>query len=85
MLSALRRQNPGEAAPGYGSAKLPSLLPQMQTRESDRCRSHEGLCGSDETKDYIKRKDKNLVKLSLYAEKLGIKEVVMDFVGMMYE
>ena len=36
-------------------------------------------------KEYIKRKDKDLVKLSLYAEKLGIKEVVMDYVGMMYE
>ena len=30
-------------------------------------------------------KDKDLVKLSLYAEKLGIKEVVMNYVGMMYE
>ena len=36
-------------------------------------------------KEYIKRKDKNLVKLSLYAEKLGIKDVVMDYAGMMYE
>ena len=36
-------------------------------------------------KEYIKRKDKDLVKLSLYAEKLGIKEVVMDYVSMMYE
>lgn len=36
-------------------------------------------------KEYIKRKDKDLVKLSLYAEKLGIKDVVMDYVGMMYE
>ena len=36
-------------------------------------------------RQYIKRKDKDLVKLSLYAEKLGIKEVVMDYVGMMYE
>lgn len=36
-------------------------------------------------REYIKRKDKNLVRLSLYAEKLGIKEVVMDYVGMMYE
>lgn len=36
-------------------------------------------------KEYIKRKDKNLVKLSLYAEKLGVKDVVMDYVGMMYE
>lgn len=36
-------------------------------------------------REYIKRKDKDLVKLSLYAEKLGIKEVVMDFVDMMYE
>ena len=36
-------------------------------------------------KEYIKRKDKDLVKLSLYAEKLCIKEVVMDYVGMMYE
>ena len=36
-------------------------------------------------REYIKRKDKDLVKLSLYAEKLGIKEIVMDYVGMMYE
>lgn len=36
-------------------------------------------------REYIKRKDKDLVRLSLYAEKLGIKEVVMDYVGMMYE
>ncbi len=36
-------------------------------------------------KEYIKRKDKDLVKLSLYAEKLGIKEVIMDYIGMMYE
>lgn len=34
---------------------------------------------------YIKIKDKNLDKLSLYAEKLGIKEAVMDYIGMMYE
>ena len=36
-------------------------------------------------REYIKRKDKDLFKLSLYAEKLGIKDVVMDYVGMMYE
>ena len=36
-------------------------------------------------KEYIKRKDKDLVKLSLYAEKLCIKDFVMDYVGMMYE
>lgn len=36
-------------------------------------------------REYIKRKDKDLVKLSIYAEKLGVKELVMDYVGMMYE
>lgn len=36
-------------------------------------------------REYIKRKDKDLVRLSLYAEKLDIKEMVMDYVGMMYE
>ena len=36
-------------------------------------------------KEYIKRKDKDLAKLSSYAEKLGIKDVVMDFMSMMYE
>ena len=36
-------------------------------------------------REYVKRKDKDLVKLSLYAEKLGVKEVVMDYVSMMYE
>ncbi len=36
-------------------------------------------------KEYLKRKDKDLIKLSLYAEKMGIKNKVMDFVGMLYE
>jgi len=36
-------------------------------------------------REYIKRNDKDLVKLSSYAEKLGIKEVVMNYVSMMYE
>ena len=33
---------------------------------------------------YLKRKDKDLNKLSLYAEKMGIKDVVMTFIVMMY-
>lgn len=36
-------------------------------------------------KEYLKRKDKNLNKLSIYAEKMDIKEEVMNFVSMMYE
>ena len=36
-------------------------------------------------KEYLKRKDKNLTKLSVYAEKLGVKKKVMDFVELMYE
>ena len=36
-------------------------------------------------KEYIKRKDKNLVKLSKYAEKMGIKAKVMNYVGVFYE
>ena len=32
---------------------------------------------------YIKSKNKDLTKLSLYAEKLGIKELVMNFIDMM--
>lgn len=36
-------------------------------------------------REYVKRKHKDLVKLSLYAKKLGVKEVVMNYVGMMYE
>lgn len=36
-------------------------------------------------KEYLKRKDKDLIKLSDYAEKIGIKEEVMEFVSMMYE
>ena len=36
-------------------------------------------------REYIKRKDKDFVKLSSYAEKLGIKDSVMNYVGMMYE
>ncbi len=36
-------------------------------------------------REYVKLKDKDLAKLTSYAEQLGIKEVVMDYVGMMYE
>ena len=36
-------------------------------------------------KEYLKRKDKDLVKLSFYAEKMGIKSEVMEFVVMLYE
>lgn len=36
-------------------------------------------------KEYLKRKDKDLVKLSFYADKMGIKSEVMEFVVMLYE
>ena len=36
-------------------------------------------------KEYLKRKDNNLIKLSKYADMFGIKKEVMDFVSMMYE
>lgn len=36
-------------------------------------------------KEYLKRKDNNLIKLSKYADMFGIKNEVMDFVSIMYE
>ena len=36
-------------------------------------------------REYIKRKDKDLIKLSRYAGILGIREEVMDFISMLYE
>ena len=36
-------------------------------------------------KEYLKRMDNDLIKLSKYADIFGIKEEVMDFVSMMYE
>lgn len=36
-------------------------------------------------REYLKRKDKNLIKLSQYADTFGIKEEVMDFLSLMYE
>lgn len=36
-------------------------------------------------REYLKRKDKNLNKLSEYAEKLRIKEGVMDYIEVFYE
>ena len=36
-------------------------------------------------RSYLKRKDKNLNKLSEYAEKLGIKEEVMNYIEVFYE
>ncbi|HIS91066.1 MAG TPA: abortive phage infection protein [Candidatus Faecisoma merdavium] len=36
-------------------------------------------------REYIKRKDKDLIKLYSYAKTLGIKEAVMDYIGMLYE
>ena len=36
-------------------------------------------------KEYVKRKDKDLIKLSKYADKMGIKKEVMNYVEMFYE
>ena len=36
-------------------------------------------------REYIKRKDKDLIKLSKYADKMGIKKEVMDFMELFYE
>ena len=36
-------------------------------------------------REYIKRKDKNLVKISKYADKMGIKKEVMDYMEVFYE
>ncbi len=36
-------------------------------------------------REYIKRKDKDLIKLSKYAEKMGIKKEVIDFMEVFYE
>ena len=36
-------------------------------------------------REYIKRKDKDLIKLSKYAYKMGIKKEVMDFMEVFYE
>lgn len=36
-------------------------------------------------REYIKRKDKGLVKLSKYAEKMGINEEVMNYIEVFYE
>lgn len=36
-------------------------------------------------REYIKRKDKDLVKLSIYAEKMGIKKEVMKYLEIFYE
>lgn len=36
-------------------------------------------------REYTKRKDKDITKLSIYADKLGVKKEVIDFVGMLYE
>lgn len=36
-------------------------------------------------REYLKRKDKDLIKLSNYAEKMGIKEEVINFIEVFYE
>ncbi len=36
-------------------------------------------------REYVKRKDKDLVKLSSYADKMGIKEEVMNYIEVFYE
>lgn len=36
-------------------------------------------------KEYIKRKDKDLVKQSNYAKEMGIKEEVMNYIEVFYE
>ena len=36
-------------------------------------------------REYLKRKDKDIIKLSNYAEKMGIKDDVMDYLEVFYE
>lgn len=36
-------------------------------------------------REYIKKKDKDLIKLSKYAEKMGIKDEVMNYIEVFYE
>lgn len=36
-------------------------------------------------REYVERKDKDLVKLSSYANKMGIKEEVMNYIELFYE
>ncbi len=36
-------------------------------------------------REYIKRKDKDLIKLSKYADKMGVKDEVMNFMEIFYE
>lgn len=36
-------------------------------------------------REYVKRKDKDLVKLSNYAKKMGIKDVVLNYIEAFYE
>ena len=36
-------------------------------------------------KEYLKRKDKDIIKLSNYAEKMGIKDEVMNYIEVFYE
>jgi len=36
-------------------------------------------------REYLKRKDKDLIKLSKYSDKMGIKKEVMDFMELFYE
>ena len=36
-------------------------------------------------REYIKRKDKDLVKLSSYVNKMGIKKEVMNYIELFYE
>ena len=36
-------------------------------------------------KTYVKSKDKNIIKLSKYANEMGIKDEVMDYIGYFYE
>ena len=36
-------------------------------------------------REYLKRKDKNLIKLSNYADKMGIKDNVMKYLEVFYE
>ena len=36
-------------------------------------------------REYLKRKDKNLIKLSNYADKMGIKDDVMNYLEVFYE
>ena len=61
------------------------IILELRIQKVIKEKIYEELIRFNSIREYIKSKNKDLIRLSKYADKMGIKKEVMDFVEVFYE